>query len=168
MSAWGPHVWKASEGEPTNPPVLSSLLLFKYWCWVCIYFSKYNYYFEYYVVDGHYFVISIFFCGFSQIKFSILVIPDWLISLYFFLSFIIPSWVQIGTNHTLPHPIMMTLLINYINTLLKKEWAQITHQDNFIITFLFLEISIISHEGGSELSTSKQEVTIIVPNKRVQ
>ena len=49
-------------------------------------------------------------------------------------------------NHTLPHPIMMTLLINYINTLLKKEWAelaQIAHQVNFIITFLFSEISII-------------------------
>ena len=68
-------------------------------------------------------ILLYFLCVFSKIKFSILVIFDQLISLYFFLSFIISLWVQIGMNHTLPHPIMMTMLINYMNTLLNKEWA---------------------------------------------
>ena len=61
------HVfWKVSEGELTYPPVLSSLYSLNIDAgYVCIYlFFKYKYYFEYYVVDGHYFVI-IFLTGFS-------------------------------------------------------------------------------------------------------
>ena len=74
-------------------------------------------------------------------------------------------------NHTLPHPIMMTLLINYINTLLKKEWARIgmnhTPGQFYHYIFIFRDFNC-SHEGGSESAISNQEVTIIVPNKRVQ
>ena len=28
-------------------------------------------------------------------------------------------------NYTLPHPLMMTLLLSFIHTFLRKEWAQI-------------------------------------------
>ena len=74
-------------------------------------------------------------------------------------------------NHTLPHPIMMTLLINYINTLLKKEWAGIgtnrTPGQFYHYIFIFRDFNH-SHEGGSKSAISNQEVTIIVPNKRVQ
>ena len=74
-------------------------------------------------------------------------------------------------NHTLPHPIMMTLLTNYINTLLKKEWAQtgMNHTPGQFYDYIFIFRDFNhSHEGGSESSISNQEVTIIVPNKRVQ
>ena len=56
MSAGGAHALKLSEGELTNPTVLGSL------CSLNIdteyfFFFKCNYCFEYYVVDGHYFII---------------------------------------------------------------------------------------------------------------
>ena len=64
MSAGGAHVWKVSEGELTNPPMLSSL------CSLNI-DAKYVFIslntiiiLEYYVVDGHYFVFF-FLCVFS-------------------------------------------------------------------------------------------------------
>ena len=74
-------------------------------------------------------------------------------------------------NHTLPHPIMMTLLINYINTLLKKGWAQtgMNHTPDQFYHYIFI-FKDFNHscEGGSKSAISNQEVTIIVPNKRVQ
>ena len=76
-------------------------------------------------MDGHY-LIKFSFCELSRAKFSILVICNRLLNLYSFLLFIIPLWVQIGMNHTLLHPIMMTLLIKCISTLLKEEWARIS------------------------------------------
>ena len=48
-----------------------------------------------------------------------------LISIYFFVFFIIPHWVQISMNYTLPHPFMMTSPLSFIYTFLRKEWAQI-------------------------------------------
>ena len=74
-------------------------------------------------------------------------------------------------NHILPHPITMTMLINYINKLLKNDWAQIgmnhTSGQFYHYIFIFRGFSH-SHEGGSESSASNQEVTIMVPNKRAQ
>ena len=147
--------------------------LSKHWCQVCIYFSKYNYYFRYYIVGGYYFVFMYFLLlwEFSQIKFAILMIFDQLISLYFFVSFIIPPWVWISMNYTLPHPITMILLLNFIHTLLRKEWAWIstncTPGQFYHYTFIFRDFSH-SCMGVSKSSTSNQEVTIIIPNKRVQ
>ena len=58
MSAGGACVWKVSEGELTNPPVLSSLHSLNIDALSMYLLSlKYNHYFEYYIVDGHYFVI---------------------------------------------------------------------------------------------------------------
>ena len=74
-------------------------------------------------------------------------------------------------NHILPHPIMMTMLISYINTLLKKEWAQIStnHTSGQFYHYIFIFRGFShSHEGGSKSSTPNQEVTIMVPNKRAQ
>ena len=59
MSAGGACALKLCEGELINTPVLGSPSLFKYWCWVCIYSFKYNYYFEYYAVDGYLFYLHI-------------------------------------------------------------------------------------------------------------
>ena len=88
-----------------------------------MYLFKYNHYFEYYIVDGHYYIINFFYGHFSQTEFSIVVIFDWLISLYFFLTFTILLWVQISMNHILPHPITMIMLISYITLLFRKEKA---------------------------------------------
>ena len=40
--------------------------------------------------------------------FAPFMIFDQLISVYFFVFFIIPHWALISTNYTLPHPFMMT------------------------------------------------------------
>ena len=75
-------------------------------------------------------------------------------------------------NHTLPHPITMISLIIYINTPLRKEWAQIgmncTPGQFHHYIFLFFRDSNCSHEGDSESVIPNQEVTITVPNRRVQ
>ena len=62
MSAGGACVWKVSKGELTNPPVLSSLFSLNIDA-EYVFIFKYNYYFEYYIVDGHFFFF--FFCVFS-------------------------------------------------------------------------------------------------------
>ena len=64
---------------------------------------------------------------------------------------------------------MMIMLINYINTLLKKEWAQIgtnCTSDQFYHYISILRGSSHSHEGGSESPNPNPEVTTLVPNKR--
>ena len=59
MSAEGACVWKVSEGELTNPPMLSSLCSSNIDTEYVFISFKCNYYFECYVVDGHHFVIII-------------------------------------------------------------------------------------------------------------
>ena len=49
------------------------------------------------------------------------------------------------------------------------NWHESYTRSIFTITFFFFfSDSNSSHEGGSESAISNQEVTIIVPNKRVQ
>ena len=78
-------------------------------------------------------------------------------------------------NHTLPHPLMITLLINYINTPLRKEWAQISMNHTpgqfhhyLFFHFLYFRDFNCSHEGGSKSAIPNKEITIMMPNKRVQ
>ena len=98
-------------------------------------------------------------------------ILDQLISIYFFVFFIIPHWVQISMNYTLPHPPMMTLLLSFIYRFLRKEWAQISM--NHIpgqfhhYTFTFRDFKH-HHMGISKSLTFNQEVMITTPDKRVQ
>ena len=61
----------------------------------------------------------------SNQVFVLLTIFDQSISVYFFVSFIISHWVWVGTNYTLPHPLMMTLWPSFIHIFLRKEWAWI-------------------------------------------
>ena len=78
-------------------------------------------------------------------------------------------WVQISTNHILPHYIMLIMLISHTNTLLKKEWSQIgmNHTSNQFYHYIsILRGSSHSHEGGSESPTPNLEVTTLVPNER--
>ena len=133
-------------------------------------FSKYNYYFRYYVIDGYYFVIIIMRIPSDQV-FALFMIFDWLISIYFFVCSVFSHWVWISMNHTLPHPLMMTPPLSFIYTFLRKEWAQISM--NHIpgqfhhYTFTFRDFKYC-HMGVSESSTFNQEVMITTPDKRFQ
>ena len=62
----------------------------------------------------------------SNQVFAPFMIFDWLISVYFFVFFIIPHWVWISMNYTLPHPFMMTPPLSFIYMFLRKEWAWIS------------------------------------------
>ena len=61
----------------------------------------------------------------SNQVFVLLTLFDQSINVYFFVSFIIPHWVWVSMNYTLPHPLMMTLLPSFIHIFLRKEWAWI-------------------------------------------
>ena len=63
MGAGGAQVHGTSEkGELTNPPVLSSLHPSNIDAKYVFIFSKYNYYFGYYMVGDYYFAIIYLFC----------------------------------------------------------------------------------------------------------
>ena len=87
-------------------------------------FSKYNFLKKYYVIDGYEFINIIMRIPSRQV-FVLLTIFDRSISVYFFVSFIISYWAQISMNYTLPHTLMVTLLLSLIHIFLRKEWAWI-------------------------------------------
>ena len=124
-------------------------------------FFKYTYYFRHYVIDS--ITLLLILWEFLQTKFVLFMVFNLLVNLYFLVSFVISHWAQTSTNHTLPHPLMMTPLFSFIYTPQRKsghKLAWITHQDNFNhFTFTF-------RDGNSEYQ-DHMDITKCIPSIKI-